>query len=86
MRTKKVTVQESPVLSPDSVAIGKKKKGGSIEYKTLKLFANVAFQLTTSRRGRQQNCIFYSSLLHLLLAHCTNNLYPIIIIYIILTF
>ncbi len=45
-----------------------------------------AFQLTTSRRGRQQNCIFYSSLLHLLLAHCTNNLYPIIIIYIILTF
>ena len=42
MRTKKVTVQESPVLSPDSVAIGKKKKGGSIEYKTLKLFANVA--------------------------------------------
>ena len=44
------------------------------------------FQLTTSRRGRQQNCIFYSSLLHLLLAHCTNNLYPIIIIYIILTF
>ncbi len=45
-----------------------------------------SFQLTTSRRGRQQNCIFYSSLLHLLLAHCTNNLYPIIIIYIILTF
>ena len=42
MRTKKVTVQESPVLSPDRVAIGKKKKGGSIEYKTLKLFANVA--------------------------------------------
>ena len=58
----------------------------STNTKSICFWITFSFQLTTSRRGRQQNCIFYSSLLHLLLAHCTNNLYPIIIIYIILTF
>ena len=50
MRTKKVTVQGSPVLAPDSVVMGKKKKGGPVEYKTMKLFANVAKVLSPPTR------------------------------------
>lgn len=42
MGSKKITVMESPVIAADKSVIAKKKKSGAIEYKTMKLFGDIA--------------------------------------------
>lgn len=42
MGNKKITVKESHAVSSDKVVIAKKKKDATIEYKTMKLFADIA--------------------------------------------
>lgn len=42
MMAKKIRVQESPVVSPDTAVIKTRKKDQTIEYKTLKLFRHMA--------------------------------------------
>ncbi len=42
MRNKKITVEESHAIAGDKAVIVKKKRDGAIEYKTLKLFENIA--------------------------------------------
>ena len=42
MRNKKITVEESPLVSPDTVVVKKRHKDLGIDYKTIKLFRDIA--------------------------------------------
>jgi len=42
MRNKKIVVEESPLVSPDTVVVKKRHKDLSVDYKTIKLFREIA--------------------------------------------